>query len=218
MYLLYAEEHRGVSMTNLNDALAEISAIRTEIARGTEFRGYGPASVATSGLIALGVATFQIHWVRGSNHDFRSFFAIWIATAAVSLTLTGIETVLRSRRVHTSFANEMIYQAAEQFLPALAAGLMLSVVVIRFAPHSVWMLPGLWQVIFSLGVFASCRVLPRQMFLVGMWYLATGLICIAVGREDASFSPWLMGIPFGIGQLLVAAVLQFGYRDGHEQT
>ena len=218
MYLLYAEKHRGVSMTNLNDALAEISAIRTEIARGTEFRGYGPASVATSGLIALGVAAFQIHWVRGSNHDFRSFFAIWIATAAVSLTLTGIETVLRSRRVHTSFANEMIYQAAEQFLPALAAGLMLSVVVIRFAPHSVWMLPGLWQVIFSLGVFASCRFLPRQMFLVGMWYLATGLICIGVGREDASFSPWLMGIPFGIGQLLVAAVLQFGYRDGHEQT
>jgi len=48
-------------MTTLNDALAEISAIRTETARGTEFRGYGPASVATSGLIALGVATFQIH-------------------------------------------------------------------------------------------------------------------------------------------------------------
>lgn len=205
-------------MMKLNDALAEISAIRTEIARGTKFRGYGPASVATSGLIALVVATFQTHWMRDSNHDFRSFFGVWIATAALSLTLTGIETVLRSRRVHTSFANEMIYNAAEQFLPALAAGLMLSVVMIRFAPHDVWMLPGLWQVIFSLGIFASCRFLPRQMFLVGMWYLATGLICIAVGRVDAAFSPWLMGIPFGIGQLLVAAVLKFGYRDGHEET
>jgi hypothetical protein len=205
-------------MMNLSDALAEISAIRTEIARGTKFRGYGPASVATSGVIALVVATFQTHWIRDSNHHFRSFLGIWIATAALSLTLTGIETVLRSRRVHASFANEMIYNAAEQFLPALAAGLMLSVVIIRFAPHNVWMLPGLWQVIFSLGVFASCQFLPRQMFLVGMWYLATGLVCIAVGRVDAGFSPWLMGIPFGIGQLLVAAVLKFGYRDGHEET
>jgi hypothetical protein len=201
-------------MSDLNDALAEISAIRTGIARSTEFRGYGPASVATSGLIALVVSTFQTHWIRGSIHDFRSFFGIWIAAAAVSLALTGVETVLRSRRVHTSFANEMIYNAAEQFLPALAAGLMLSVVMIRFAPHNVWMLPGLWQVIFSLGVFSSCRFLPRQMFLVGMWYLAAGLICIAIGREDADFSPWLMGIPFGIGQLLVAAVLKFGYRGG----
>ncbi len=91
-------------------------------------------------------------------------------------------------------------------------------VVVRFAPLSVWMLPGLWQVIFSLGVFASCRFLPRQMFLVGMWYLASGLICIAVGREDASLSPWLMGVPFGIGQLLVAAVLRFGYRETTEHA
>lgn len=205
-------------MTNLNEALAQISAIRTEIARGTEFRGYGPASVATSGVIALLVAAIQAHWLKSPTHDFRSYFAIWIVTAAVSLTLTGVETVLRSRRVHSSFASEMIYRAAEQFLPALAAGLLLSVVVIRFAPLSVWMLPGLWQVIFSLGVFASCRFLPRQMFLVGMWYLASGLICIAVGREDASLSPWLMGVPFGIGQLLVAAVLRFGYRETTEHA
>jgi len=151
-------------------------------------------------------------------HDYRSYFAVWIATAAISLTLTGVETVLRSRRVHSSFANEMIYHAAEQFLPALAAGLLMSVVIIRFAPHSVWMVPGLWQVVFSLGVFASCRFLPRQMFLVGMWYLATGLICLGVGREDGTFSPWVMGVPFGIGQLLVAAVLQYGYRESHDQT
>jgi len=205
-------------MTNLNDALAEITAIRAEIARSTEFRGYGPASVATSGIIALLVASLQSHWARGSNHDFRRFLAIWIATAALSLTLTGIETVLRSRRVHTSLASEMIYHAAQQFLPALAVGLMLTVVVTRFAPDSVWMLPGLWQVIFSLGIFASCRFLPRHTNLVGMWYLTTGLFCIAISQQGASFAPWLMGIPFGIGQLLVAAVLQFGYRHRHEQT
>jgi hypothetical protein len=200
-------------MTNLNDALAEISAIRTQIARETEFRGYGPASVAASGVIALLVATLQTHWLRSTTQDFRTYFAIWIATAAISLTLSGVETVLRARRVHSNFANEMIYHAAEQFLPALTAGLLLTVVVIRFVPHSVWMLPGLWQVMFSLGVFASCRFLPRQMVLVGMWYLAAGLICLAVCRQDATFSPWVMGVPFGLGQLLIAAVLQYGYRE-----
>jgi len=205
-------------VTNLDKALAEISAIRSEIARGTEFRGYGPASVAASGVLALLVATIQTYSPMRLNHDFFSYSTVWIATAAISLTLTGIETVLRARRVHTSFANEMIYHAAEQFLPALTAGLLLTIVMMRFAPHSVGMLPGLWQVIFSLGVFASCRFLPRQMFLVGMWYLAAGLICLAVGAGEGSISPWVMGVPFGVGQLLVAAVLQFGYRETHKHA
>ncbi|MGO9036840.1 MAG: hypothetical protein ACLPX1_18295 [Steroidobacteraceae bacterium] len=200
-------------MRNLDKALAEISAIRSQIASGTEFRGYGPASVAASGILALLVAAVQAYWPARLNHDFLSYATVWVAAAAVSLTLTGIETVLRARRVHSSFANEMVYHAAEQFLPALTAGFLLTAVMMRFAPRGVGMLPGLWQVIFSLGVFASCRFLPRQMFLVGMWYLAAGLICLAFGAAEGTLSPWMMGVPFGIGQLLVAAVLRFGYRE-----
>jgi hypothetical protein len=55
------------------------------------------------------------------------------------------------------------------------------------------------------------------MFAVGVWYLAAGLTCLPVGDGERAFSPWAMGVPFGIGQLLVAAVLQFGYREAHEQ-
>jgi hypothetical protein len=75
------------------------------------------------------------------------------------------------------------------------------------------MLPGLWELVFSLGVFASCRFLPRQMFAVGVWYLAAGLFCLTVGSTTRALSPWSMGVPFGVGQLLVAAVLQFGYGE-----
>ena len=80
------------------------------------------------------------------------------------------------------------------------------------------MLPGLWQVLFSMGVFASCRFLPRQMFAVGVWYLAAGLTCLALGSGARAFSPWAMGLPFGFGQLLVATVLQFGYRNEYEES
>jgi hypothetical protein len=40
-------------MPDLHKALADIDAIRTQVARGTEFRGYGPATVALTGLPAL---------------------------------------------------------------------------------------------------------------------------------------------------------------------
>jgi hypothetical protein len=74
------------------------------------------------------------------------------------------------------------------------------------------MLPGLWQVIFSLGVFSSSRFLPRSVALVGIWYLVTGLSCIAMG-DSRALSPWAMGIPFGAGQMQLAGILLFRARE-----
>jgi hypothetical protein len=201
------------SVKKFYEALADIQTIRGQIARGTQFRGYGPASVAASGLLALGVAALEARWPGNRMRGTWTFLATWVATASVTVMFTGIETVRRAQRVHAGFAKEMIEAAAEQFIPSIAAGILLTVVLLRFAPQTVWMLPGLWQLLFSLGIFASCRFLPRQMFLVGAWYLSAGLICLAIGDGPLALSPWAMGIPFGVGQLLVAAVLQFGYRS-----
>ncbi len=79
------------------------------------------------------------------------------------------------------------------------------------------MLPGLWQVIFSLGVFSSCRFLPRPMVAAGAWYLFTGFFCITLADVRA-FSPWAMGIPYGAGQLLVAAILLFTAREAENEN
>jgi hypothetical protein len=205
-------------MTDLHKALAEIDAIRGQIARGAAFCGYGPATLAATGALALIVAAAQAHWLKQPERDVTGYLTIWIATAVVSVIIIGIETIARARRVHSGFAREMIHCAVEQFLPAIVAGMLLTIVLLRVAPPSRWMLPGLWQIMFSLGVFSSCRFLPRQMFAVGVWYLAAGLICLVAGGSGWAFSPWAMGIPFGIGQLLVAAVLQFGYREADEHA
>jgi hypothetical protein len=201
-------------MKELQQALSEIQSIRSQVARGTEFRGYGPASIAVSGVLALLVAAVQAEWtVKHRRIDLVMWIGVWAGTAAVSLLLTGVETFARARRVHVGFAREMVQAAVEQFLPAVMVGFLLTVVLVRTAAQEGWMLPGLWELIFSLGVFASCRFLPRQMFAVGVWYLAAGLMCLVVGSVTRTLSPWMMGIPFGVGQLLVAGVLQYGYGE-----
>jgi hypothetical protein len=201
-------------MKELQQALSEIHTIRTQVARGTEFRGYGPASIALSGILALLVAAAQSQWMAAPGRaELAIWLSVWAGTAAVSVLLTGIETFARARRVHVGFAREMVQSAVAQFLPAIMVGFLLTVVMMRMAAQECWMLPGLWELVFSLGVFASCRFLPRQMFAVGVWYLAAGLFCLAAGSTTRALSPWMMGIPFGVGQLLVAAVLQFGYGD-----
>jgi hypothetical protein len=205
-------------MTELRRALADINAIRFQVARGAKFRGYGPLSIALTGLLALVVATGENRWAADPNRDLKSFLTIWVLTAAVAVIASALETVFRARRVHSGLAMEMIHSAVEQFLPCVVVALLLTVILLRVAAQESWMLPGLWELIFSLGIFASCRFLPRQMFLVGAWYLAAGLLCLTVASGHHALSPWQMGIPFGVGQLLVAAVLRFGFEDTIEET
>jgi hypothetical protein len=147
-----------------------------------------------------------------------AYAAVWAGTAACAVICTGVETFIRTRRMHSGFVGQMMYSAAEQFLPAVAAGLFLTLVMLRFAPRDAWLLPGLWQLFFSLGVFASCRFLPRSMFAVGVWYLACGLGCLVLSSAAGAMSPWEMGLPFGVGQLGVAAVLRFGRARDDERA
>ena len=192
---------------NLDKALADITAIRTQMARGAEFRGYGPATVAATGCLALLAAVAQALFLPDPAANVLAYLSLWIATAAISVVLIGIEMGSRSRRMHSGLADEMIWAATGQFIPAGVAGALLTFVLFRVAPQSLWMVPGLWQIIFSLGFFASCRSLPRPLYAVGIWYLAAGLTSFAIAGETGAFSPWVMGIPFGLGQLLMAAIL-----------
>jgi len=205
-------------MRDLDKALADITEIRSQLARGIEFRGYGPLTVAATGVLALAAAAVQALWLPEPATNVMAYIGLWIATATISVVLIGIETVARSRRIHRGLADEMIHAANEQFVPAGVAGALLTFVLFQFAPETLWMLPGLWQIVFSLGFLASCRSLPRPMFAVGVWYLAAGLASLAFAGGAHAFSPWAMALPFGVGQFLMAAILQtsVGAHDGEE--
>ena len=205
-------------MKDLDKALADITAIRSQMARGTEFRGYGPITVAATGLLAMLAAGMQALWLPDPASNPLAYLALWVATAAVSVVLIGVEMVARSRRIHSGLADEMIHAATEQFIPAGVAGMLITVVLYRFAPESLWMLPGLWQIVFSLGLFASCRSLPRPMFAAGVWYLGAGLATLAFANGEQAFSPYAMAVPYGVGQLDIAAVLYraVGDRDAED--
>jgi ABC-type cobalamin transport system permease subunit len=114
-------------------------------------------------------------------------------------------------------ADEMIRTAVAQFLPSVGAGSLLTIVIVRSVPGTLWMLPGLWQIIYSLGVFSSCRFLPRPVAAAGAWYLLTGLASIALG-DTRALSPWVMGIAYGAGQLLVAGILFFNAKESRDEN
>jgi hypothetical protein len=202
-------------MRDLDRALEEIGAIKDQLARGAQFRGFGPTTFAATSLIVAIAAAAQARWMPDAGASVDSYLLLWLGVAALSGAVIGLEMVSRSRRIYSHLADEMLRAAVEQFLPAGLAGGLLTLVLWRFAPESLWMAPGLWQIVFGLGVFASTRFLPSAMWLVGAWYLTTGLACLAIFHGPAAFAPIAMGLPFGAGQLLVAIVLLLDQR-GHD--
>ena len=135
-------------MRDLDKALADILAIRSQIAAGTAFRGYGPAAVAATGGVALVTAILQFLWLDDpTGQPARRSSLGWAVAAVLSAALIWIEMLARSRRHHSGLADAMIHQAVEQFLPAGVAGVLLAVMLWKFAPETLWMLPGLWQVL-----------------------------------------------------------------------
>ncbi len=189
--------------------MADIFAIRSQIAAGTAFRGYGPAAVAVTGGLALLTVLLQCLWLHDPTAHPLEFLFSWAATAGVSAILIWIEMRARSRRHHSGLADAMLFQAVEQFLPAGAAGAAFAVLLWMFAPEALWMLPGLWQVLVALGIFASVRTLPRTVAIAGAWYFVAGFTVLLIASQSHALSPWTMGLPFVIGQLLLAALLHF---------
>lgn len=190
----------------LRDALSQIAEIRHQMARTEVFRGYRALPVAFSGLLALMAACVQPFWVGEPRDHVFAYLSLWIGAAIISAVSAGVG-MFAGRRVTNNLRRELTWLAIEQFVPAIVAGGLITLVFGIAVPEGLGFLPGLWQVLFSLGVFASCRLLPRATFAVGVFYLVTGVLTMTTARSDWALSPWSMGLPFGAGQLLAAAVL-----------
>jgi hypothetical protein len=193
----------------LREALSQITEIRAQMARTETFRGYRSGTVGLSGLLGVAGAAVQAVWIPEPLADIRAYLTLWAGVAAVCVAVWTTEMVLRCRRAALSLTRQTTLLAVEQFLPCLAAGGLLTVAVVTRGADSVWMLPGLWAVLFSLGVFASCRLLPKPVIWVAAYYLAAGVAALVLAQGDAALSPWAMVGTFGVGQLLAAAILYF---------
>src|SRR5258708_9638336 len=109
-------------MNDLNKALGDISSIRRQVAHSTEFRGYGPATLASTGVLAVGAAGAQALWLPDPANHILAYLGIWIWIAVLSAAWIRIQMYARSRRMHSGMADEMIRMAVGQFRSGSSAG------------------------------------------------------------------------------------------------
>ena len=203
---------------DLRDALTQIAAIRQQVAQTETFRGYRAAPVAISGALAWVAAGVQAWLIPDPNQHLGAWLTLWLGAALCSVVITGVVMAITCWHEPSPLARTLAMLAVGQFLPCLAAGGLVTLVFWLHVSQSLWMLPGLWSILFSLGIFASFRLLPRATFLVAVWYLAAGIVCLIWAQGDHAYSYWAMALPFGVGQLVAAAILYWTLERSHGES
>ncbi|HSL23484.1 MAG TPA: hypothetical protein VK886_18285 [Vicinamibacterales bacterium] len=190
---------------HLSRAIEQIAEIHQQIAKGEVYRGYRPLPVACSGLAGIAAAALQ---PRGLGwNDPIGFVLYWMLTAVICGLIASSEIAHNYLLREGSRERRRTRRVVGQFVPALAAGAIVSGTFARFSPGFVPALPGLWALFFGLGIFASRPYLPRASGWVALFYFVAGVALLWFAPSAVTRSPWSVGGTFGAGQLLAALAL-----------
>lgn len=189
---------------NHHEALRRIEAIETALSRASWFRGYRSRLVLCSAITCLiGVLLQSAVLPQGAGSEF-AYVRYWGTIAILNLVGAGF-VMLWQQRPTTATDRRLAQAAIMAIAPSLVAGAGVTAAIVESAPTLIWALPGLWSVLFGLGVCASQFVLPKPTLLTGGYFLLSGLALLWWGPRPLNGVE--MVITFGIGQTLSAIVL-----------
>ena len=104
------------------------------------------------------------------------------------------------------FARRRTRRVMAQFTPCVLVGAAITAAVAH-VPEFTAFLPGVWGMVFGLGLVATRPYLPPGVGLVGLGYVITGTALVLRTMPIDEPSGWAVGGPFGVGHLLTAVVL-----------
>jgi hypothetical protein len=188
----------------VSHALGQIAHIHEQLAKAEVYRGFHPQCVLLSGVLGVVAAAIQPLMV---GDEPLAYVRFWLMVAAVCGT-AGVSATVHAYFVRDDqFARRRTWRVGVQFAPCVVAGLLVTALLPRVSATAVNMLPGLWEILFGLGVFAARPYLPRATGWVGLFYLICGALLLAAAPGDLTRAGWAVGGVFGAGQFATAWVL-----------
>jgi hypothetical protein len=194
----------------LRDAVDRISAIRSHLAATERLRGLGAKPVAASAAVGALAAMAQHAWCASPAADPFGYVGVWLGASLCGAGIAALAVALRLQATASPLVASSAAQALRVFAPIIAFGLLLTAAVVVQAPQALSLLPGLWQLLYAMALWGARRLLP-SVRLVAAFFVITGATCLWLG--DAALAPLAMGLPFAVGQCLIACLLRDGSRN-----
>ncbi|WP_317929620.1 hypothetical protein [Halioxenophilus sp. WMMB6] len=192
-------------MKDVDQALLQIANIRAQLAANTRFLGISPEfNLVMAGLAAV-IAMTQHQFL--SAGDDLGIITLWATVLLASGGIVSVDALTRAKRLHGRWGNTMLAALLLKILPFLVAAVVFTTVIVNYLPEQIWLVPGMWQLLIGLTGFAVLASVPRAMIVVAAWFFLMGSFVLVAAAEQQSLSPWMMGVPFTLGQLAVAYIL-----------
>ena len=193
---------------HVDKAMAQIEEIHGHLLKGQIFHGYRTFPVMLMGCLAIAAAWGQFFFRAALSPT--GYVAYWTGVAFFAFAMGSGGLVQDYLCAATPAARRKTRIVVGQLLPSLAVGVVLSYGFMQTKDSSlVAFLPALWALLYGLGLLSSRPFLPRMMGWVAGFYLLCGCVLLhrAVGLGIGGLSPWSVGLPFGLGQLVSALAL-----------
>jgi hypothetical protein len=195
-------------------ALEDLSYIRRTMAGAASFTDVPGWGLVLIGSLALGAA-----FIAGRQPTPERWLLVWLTTAMIAAS-SGTALMLRKmrRRVRSADA-PLLTPPARKFLlafwPAVIAGAVLTFALVQpgdgapIAPDRAALLPGLWLLLYGVGVATAGAHSVRPVPLMGLGFLLLGTLTLLAPTFSGD-----VAMATGFGGLHIAAGLVIARRHG----
>jgi hypothetical protein len=188
-------------------AIQDLSFIRRTMEGASAF-----TDVPGWGLVLVGVSALATAAVARLQPTAGRWLAVWLAEAVLAVLLALV--MMRRKMRRRGQASPTLNLPARKFLlgfwPAIAAGAVLTAALVEPAdlgaagPGSLRVLPGVWLLLYGVGVVTAGAFSVRAVPIMGMGFLALGTIALLARGVPGDL---LLALGFGVLQVVFGVLI-----------
>lgn len=184
-------------------AIQDLSFIRRTMEGASSF-----TDVPGWGLVGLGLTAIAASVLAAAQPNAGQWLGVWLCEAGVGASIGGIATWRKMKRRGRAAGAPMLSAPARKFLfgfyPAMLAGAVLTFALVdpttlaqgaSAIPHA---LPGLWLLLYGVGITTAGAFSVRAVPLMGAGLMAFGTIALVVPRVSSAV---MLALGFGVWQI-----------------
>jgi hypothetical protein len=160
----------------------------------TAVSGWGTVLIGATALVATALAA--------STGSVARWVFIWLCEAALSVGISMYTMMLKARRARLPLWSEPARKIVFSFVPPMAVGAMLTLVC--YENHLVHLLPGIWLLLYGVGVVAAGTFSVRIVPVMGIAFMCAGTAALF---GPTAWTTVYMGAGFGGLHLLFGALI-----------
>ncbi|MFO0944279.1 MAG: hypothetical protein U0930_26520 [Pirellulales bacterium] len=197
----------------LENAISNLALIQSRLQADEKVMCFRWLTSLLAGIVGIAAACLQPWWIDQPIRRPWAYLNYWTLIAACVGSVSALEIGYRYVWRSTPMRRRQTREALLDFAPCVVAAAIISYFLVAAQPQYSQLLPALWMLCFSLGLFGLRRKLPIASAYVAVYFFVAAVVSVRLVDTTYALSGWVMGLSFGVGQILLATVLYFGVKD-----